>query len=153
MPNFAETRHTPYSTAQLYALVIDVEKYPEFLPWCRGARILQRTPDYFIGELMISFSHLTERYSSKVTGTPPDADGEAVINVSLVSGPFDHLSNNWHFVPNAEGGTDIHFSLDFAFKSKLLDTLLGGLFGKAVEKMTGAFLARADALYGNKKIA
>ena len=153
MPNFAETRHSPYAPAQLYALVLDVEKYPEFLPWCRAARIIQRMPDYFIGELMISFSHLTERYSSKVTGTPPDAKGEASIQVSLVNGPFSHLNNSWHFAPSADGGTDIHFQLDFAFKSKLLDTLLGSLFGKAVEKMTAAFLTRADALYGNKKIA
>ena len=153
MPAFAETCHSPYAPAQLYALVLDVEHYPEFLPWCRAARILQRAPDYFIGELIISFSHLTERYSSKIVPTAPDANGEAMINVSLVTGPFEHLSNHWHFVPTADGGTDIHFKLDFAFKSKLLDTLLGGLFGKAVEKMTGAFLARADALYGHKKIS
>lgn len=148
MPHYADIRHSPYSPEQLYALVLDIEHYPEFLPWCRAARITQRTPEYFIGELIISFSHLTERYSSKVVGIPSADGAPAQIDVNLVNGPFHHLTNHWVFVPNREkGGTDIHFEVDFKFKYALLDKLIGGLFHKAVEKMSAAFIARADALY------
>ncbi|MBN8543124.1 MAG: type II toxin-antitoxin system RatA family toxin [Alphaproteobacteria bacterium] len=140
MPSHSETRPSPYSPEQLMAMVLDVEKYPEFLPWCRAARIVERHADYFLGELVISFNHLTERYTSKVTALKND------IKVELVKGPFKHLTNHWRFEPTATG-TNIHFHLDFEFKSKLLDTLMGGLFTRATEKMTMAFMTRADALY------
>ncbi len=122
------------------AMVLDVEKYPEFLPWCRAARIIERHEGYFLGELVISFNHLTERYTSKVMPLKNE------IRVELVKGPFKHLTNDWRFEPTATG-TNIHFNLDFEFKSKLLDRLMGGLFTRATEKMTMAFMTRADALY------
>lgn len=178
MPTHSEIRQSPYTPKQLFDLVADIEHYPEFLPWCRAARINERHPEYFIGELIISFSHLTERYTSKVmlvhptstsssglyrgsmTGVDPrykpeddakrEGNGEGTIEVALVNGPFNHLYNHWRFVPKADGGTEIHFAVEFQFKSKLLDTLIGGLFGRAVEKMGAAFMARADILYGNK---
>ena len=140
MPSHSETRQSPYSPEQLMAMVLDVEKYPEFLPWCRAARIIERRDDYFLGELVISFNHLTERYTSKVMTLKNE------IKVELVKGPFKHLTNHWRFEPT-DTGTDIHFHLDFEFKSKLLDALMGGLFTRATEKMTMAFMTRADALY------
>ena len=148
MPTHSEVRHSPYSPHQLFTLVADIEHYPEFLPWCRAARITKRAEDHFVGELIISFSHLTERYASKVTPIAPTETTEGSIEVELVSGPFHHLFNHWRFVPAANGGTDIHFAVDFQFKSRLLDTLIGGLFTRAVEKMGAAFITRADALYG-----
>lgn len=148
MHSYSETRYSPYAPAQLYAMVLDIERYPEFLPWCRAARIIERHDSHFVGELIISFSHFTERYSSKVIGTPPVSDGEARIEVELVHGPFTQLANHWHFVPNTQGGTDIHFAVEFEFKSKLLDKLMGGFFGRAVDKMGEAFTTRANALYG-----
>ncbi|MES2983584.1 MAG: type II toxin-antitoxin system RatA family toxin [Pseudomonadota bacterium] len=147
MPAYSETRHLPYTPQQMYALVLDIEHYPAFLPWCRAARIIAREETSFIGELVISFSHLTERYTSRVTPVPPVGDAPGSINVDLVSGPFHRLSNHWRFVPK-DGGTEIHLELDFQFKSKLLDSLIGGLFGRASEKMGAAFTARAHALYG-----
>lgn len=148
MHTYSETRLLPYSPQQLFALVVDVEKYPEFLPWCRGARVVSREADgAFLGELIISFSHLTERYTSRVTSIAPDGTKEGTIEVALVSGPFTHLNNHWRFVPHADG-CEIHLDLDFEFKSKLLDKMLGGMFGRACEKMVGAFTARAEALYG-----
>lgn len=148
MPAHSETRFSPYAPQQLYDLVIDVERYPEFLPWCRAARIVERKPEFFLGELVISFRHLTERYTSKVYGHTKDATPE--IHVELVSGPFEYLTNHWRFEA-AEGGTNIHFHVDFRFKSRLLDTLIGSLFTRASEKMTQAFAERADALYGHAK--
>ena len=147
MPSYHETRFLPYSPQQLYMLVIDIEHYPQFLPWCRAARILAQEETGFLAELVISFSHITERYTSRVTPTPPEGDSEGTINVDLVSGPFHHLTNHWRFIPK-EGGTEIQLALDFQFKSKMLNKLIGGLFGRACEKMIGAFMARAEALYG-----
>lgn len=149
MPTHSEVRHSPYTPRQLHDLVVDIEHYPEFLPWCRAARVTRRLDNHFVGELIISFSHMTERYASKVTPKPPVGDSEGSIEVELVSGPFHHLFNHWRFVPAANGGTDIHFAVDFQFKSKILDTLIGGLFTRAVEKMGAAFIARADVLYGS----
>lgn len=142
-----EIRFSPYTPKQLYALVLDVDRYPEFLPWCRGARITRREQDAFYAELIISFKGMTERYTSKVKGN--DTGTEPNIDVSLVSGPFEYLSNHWRFEA-VEGGAYIHFMLDFKFKSRILDTLIGGLFSRATEKMTRAFLERAETLYGKK---
>lgn len=147
MPAYRETRQLPYTPRELFDLVIDIERYPEFLPWCRGARILERHPDYVIGELIISFSHLTERYSSRIVATPPAGDQPGTIAVSLVKGPFSHLSNDWRFAPSA-GGTELSFAVDFAFRSRVLNGLIGSLFARASEKMVAAFTARAVALYG-----
>lgn len=150
MPAHSEIRQSPYAPRQLFDLVVDIERYPEFLPWCRAARITSRAADHFIGELIISFSHLTERYASKVTPKAPEDGHEGSIEVEMVHGPFHHLYNHWRFVPKDNGGTEIHFAVDFQFKSKLLDALIGGLFARACEKMGSAFMARADALYAPK---
>jgi coenzyme Q-binding protein COQ10 len=147
MPTYSETRVLPYSPQQLFALVIDIERYPEFLPWCRAARIISRETDSFLGELIISFNHLTERYTSRVTPVAPIGAHEGTIEVSLVQGPFKFLDNHWRFVPHADG-CELHFGVDFEFKSKLLNSLIGGVFTRASEKMVGAFLTRAEALYG-----
>lgn len=181
MHRYSETKILPYSPAQLFAMVVDIEKYPQFLPWCRGARIISREASgTFLGELIISFSHLTERYTSRVTPLAPallrhsracpenpsemdprnesEDDGdmaqysEGRIDVALVTGPFNHLNNHWRFVPHPEG-CEIHLDLDFEFKSKLLDRMIGGLFSRASAKMVSAFTARAHALYGGEKPA
>lgn len=148
MPAHSEIRHSPYSPRQIYDLVLAVERYPEFIPWCRAARIMERNGPQFLAELVISFRHLTERYTSHVSG---HTEGDAPeIHVSLVSGPFEYLTNHWRFIATADGGTDIHFHVDFRFRSRILEKLIGSLFARATEKMTQAFLDRADALYGHK---
>ncbi len=147
MHSYSETRVLPYSPDKVFGLVLDIEKYPEFLPWCRAARVLSREKDSFLGELIISFSHLTERYTSKVTPTPPMAKKEGRIEVELVQGPFKFLDNHWRFVPHADG-TELHFAVEFEFKSKMLNMMMGGMFTRASEKMVGAFMERAKALYG-----
>lgn len=147
MHSYNETCTLSYSPEQLFALVVDIEKYPEFLPWCRGARIISRESDgAFLGELIISFSHLTERYTSRVVPSPPTDNCEGRIEVSLVTGPFTRLDNHWRFIPH-KNGCEIQLALEFEFKSKLLDKMLGGMFQRACEKMVGAFTARAEALY------
>ena len=142
MPAHSETQTSPYTPQQIFDLVADVEKYPEFLPWCRAARVFDRKEGEFMGELIISFAHMTERYTSRVRFSAPQA-----IDVEMVKGPFTHLVNRWRFTAE-EGGTRIDFFLDFEFRSKILEKLIGGMFAKATAKMMGAFKARADALYG-----
>ncbi|MCE2926307.1 MAG: type II toxin-antitoxin system RatA family toxin [Rickettsiales bacterium] len=145
MHSHHETQHSPYTPEQLFAMVVDIEEYPKFLPWCRAARILERKENEFLGELVISFAHLTESYVSRVSLAPHSG-----VDVSLVRGPFKQLSNSWRFTPKPGGGTQIDFSLSFEFRTKLLEKLIGALFGRATAKMVSAFKARADVLYGTR---
>lgn len=148
MPAYTEQQNMPYDTQQMFDLVVDIERYPDFLPWCRAARILQRGEGELLGELVIAFHHLSEKYTSRVTYQRPAGPDEAgFIDVTMTEGPFEYLVNRWRFAPG-NGGTDIDFFLDFKFRSRLMETLIGGLFGKATAKMVSAFKQRADALYG-----
>ena len=150
MPTHHNVEHSPYSTTQLFALVADVARYPEFLPWCRAARILSRSEHEMLAELVISFLNISESYTSRVTLHPPASDqSEGRIEVTMVKGPFNHLTNYWKFVPK-EDGSCIELDLDFRFKSRLLESLIGGVFERATMKMTAAFKERAEALYGKK---
>lgn len=144
------TRHQdscelPYSPQQMFTLVADVESYPKFLPWCRAARILERGEKEFLAELVISFKGFTESYVSRVTLKEPQR-----IDVRMVRGPFTHLENRWVFTGLPLGGTQIDFLLDFQFRSRMLDKLIGALFDRAAKKMVAAFTARAAELYGGK---
>ena len=143
MPGHTEMQLLPYRPEQLFDLVADVEKYPEFLPWCRAARVFDRKEGEFMGELVISFAHLTESYVSRVVLQPHRA-----IDVTMVRGPFLHLTNRWRFTPVGEG-TQVEFFLDFQFRSRLLEKIIGPLFAKATARMVSAFKARADALYAS----
>ncbi len=142
MPSHTEQQFSPYTPQQLFDLVADIEKYPDFLPWCRAARILERRENEFLGELIISFAHITESYTSSVTLSAPHS-----IDVVMVKGPFEYLTNQWKFTP-VENGTRIDLTLDFKFRSRILEKLIGSLFSKATSKMAGAFKKRADELYG-----
>lgn len=144
MPRHNLIEYSPHSCRQLYDLVIDVTLYPEFLPWCKAARILAQYDDYFEAELMISFKHIRESYVSKVVGNEADFN----IKVEMIRGPFKHLVNEWRFEPCEDGGCNIHFHIDFAFKNIILEKIIGALFSKATQKMVTAFTGRADDLYG-----
>lgn len=148
MPSHRESQTLPYTVPQLFALVADVERYPDFLPWCRAARVLERRDGEFLGELVIAFHHLTESYVSRVVlDPPPHPEGAAAISVTMVKGPFEYLTNHWRFTPTA-AGTQIDFALDFRFRSRLMEKLIGGLFARATARMVSAFKQRADQLYG-----
>lgn len=142
MPTHAEKRFLPYSPEQLFALVADVEKYPEFLPWALAARIKRREDDVLYADLIIGFKMIRERFTSRVKLTEPDR-----IDVTYTEGPFKYLNNHWIFIP-AEGGCLIDFYVDFEFRSKMLQKLIGVLFGEAVRRMVAAFENRARELYG-----
>ena len=143
MPTHAEKKVLPYSQEQLFNLVADVAKYPEFLPWCVAARIRRREGDVFWADLMIGFKMVREKFTSKVTLTAPNR-----VDVVYSDGPFKYLNNHWIFEPTADGGTMIDFYVDFEFRSKVLQTLIGALFNEAVRLMVSAFEKRARQLYG-----
>lgn len=146
MPTHAEKRVLPYTPEQLYGLVADVARYPEFLPWCRAARIRSRSEEELVADLVIGFKGITERFTSRVR-----LDEEAKrIHVSYEEGPFKYLNNHWNFKPGPNGDDcEIDFFVDFEFRSRLLQKMIEFLFEEAVRRMVAAFEARAQDLYGN----
>jgi len=145
MPTHAEQRHLPYSQKQLFDLVAAVDRYPEFLPWCSAARITRREGNRFHADLIVRFKMFQERFGSKVTLHPHE-----LIDVEYVNGPFRYLNNHWRFIEAEDGGCIIDFYVDFEFKSKMLQKLIGLLFNEAVSRMVGAFETRARELYGDR---
>ena len=144
MPTHAEKRHLPYRPDQLFDMVADIERYPEFLPWCVGARIRSRDENVIVADLMIGFRMIRERFTSKVTLDRPAHR----IDVAYTEGPFRYLDNHWIFEPDGKGGTQLDFYVDFEFRSLLLQKVIGVVFHEAVRRMVGAFEARAKHLYG-----
>ena len=144
MPTHAEKRHLPYSQKQLFDLVAEVDRYPEFLPWCTACRITRREGDSFYADLVVRFKVFSERFASKVT-----LHGQEQIDVEYIDGPFRYLNNHWHFTPQDDGSCVIDFFVDFEFRSRMLQALIGLLFNEAVSRMVGAFEARARDLYGD----
>lgn len=150
MHSYNDTQELPYSTRQLFDLVIDIERYPQFLPWCRAARILERHENRLLAELVISFNHITESYVSEVTfKRPADDTDSGFIDVKQTRGAFENLENHWKFTPLGKEGSTISLDLSFAFRSRLLDAIIGLLFGRACAKMVNAFKQRATTLYGS----
>ncbi|MFT5439704.1 MAG: coenzyme Q-binding protein COQ10 [Alphaproteobacteria bacterium] len=142
MPQHAEKRFLPYTAEQVFDLVADIERYPKFLPWCVGARILRRDGDVLKADVIVGFKMLRETFTSRVT-----LNRVSDIQVEYQKGPFKHLENNWKFV-SVEGGCEIEFFIDFEFRSRLLRNIMGPLFGEAVRRMVGAFETRAKDIYG-----
>ena len=142
MPTHAEERVLPYTPDQLFAVVADIERYPEFLPWCIGARIKERQPDLIVADLIIGFRMFRERFTSRVSLDRPRG-----IDVTYADGPFRYLNNHWTFTADPEG-CRVGFFVDFEFKSRLLQKVIEVLFSEAVRHMVGAFESRARDLYG-----
>ena len=142
------TKVLPYTPEQLRALVGDVERYPEFVPWISAmrtwnARDLGEGVDTLDAEAGVGFSFLKERFATRVRRDSANQQ----IEVNLLSGPFRKLANRWRFFPDP-GGTRVEFDIDFEFKSRLLDGLLKANFHHAVDRLMTCFEDRARALYG-----
>lgn len=143
MPTHAEQRVLPYTPDQLFRLVAEVERYPEFLPWAVAARIRKREGNVIWADLVIGFKMIRERFTSKVTLNEP----ERRIDVEYVEGPFHYLNNHWIFEPHPDGCL-VDFCVDFEFRNKVLQKIIGALFNEAVKRMVAAFETRAHQLYG-----
>lgn len=142
MTTHAEQRVIRHSPEQLFDLVADVRRYPEFLPWCLAARIRKQTEDHLVADLIIGFQMFKEQFTSHVS---MDRDN-LTIEVEYAEGPFKYLTNKWKFIKHPEGCM-IDFYVDFEFRSRLLQTVIESLFTEAVKRMVRAFEARADQLY------
>jgi coenzyme Q-binding protein COQ10 len=147
MPTHAEKRILRHSPDQLFDLVADVHRYPEFLPWCVGARVLTRTETDLTADLTIGFRMFRESFRSRVA-----LDRPGLVRVTYENGPFRYLNNTWRFTPVA-GGTEVDFFVDFEFRSALLQAVIGVVFNEAVRVMVRAFERRAMALYGRNRAA
>ena len=152
MPRHSETKRLPHRAQQMYDLVADVARYPEFLPWTAAARIKSRTPieggEVMEADLVISFKVFREKFLSRVMLLPD----EGRILTEYLDGPFKHLKSIWQFRDlsegGAEGGVEVAFTVDFEFRNAILAALIGLVFNEAMTRVVRAFEARAARLYG-----
>lgn len=142
MPTHAERQVVPFSPEQLFDLVADVGSYPQFLPWCVGARVRSNSATHLVADLTIGFGPFRESFTSRVTLDRPKR-----VTVKYEDGPFRYLNNQWDFRPLGSG-TEVAFFVDFEFRSRILKAAIGVVFNEAVRRMVKAFLKRAHDVYG-----
>ena len=146
MPQFEVARVVRHSAEQMFDLVADVEKYPEFVPLCERLKVRQRRMidgrEVLIADLTAGYGPVNETFTSRVTLDRP----QLVIAVEYIDGPFRHLDNRWTFRPAADG-CEVDFWISYEFKSRMLSALMGSMFDKAFRKFSSAFEARADRIY------
>jgi len=143
LPRHHETRELPYSAEQMFALVTDIARYPEFLPWVIALRVRSDSEHEAVADMIVGFKGLRESFSCRV-----HKERARAVTVSYIDGPMKHLSNEWHFASTENGGCRVDFMVDFAFRSRVFETLAGQMFDKALRKMIAAFETRAGELYG-----
>ena len=151
MPRFSNKRRVPHTAEQMFDLVADVERYPEFVPLCHSLTIRQRNerPDgteMIVADMTVSFKLVKETFTSRVT---LDHAGRKIL-VEYVNGPFSTLENRWGFEPREQGACDVSFFIAYEFRSRMLSMLMGSMFDTVFARMSAAFEKRADAIYGRK---
>ena len=146
MIKFSLKRALPYSNKQMYDIVIDVKKYPEFLPWCISAEEHGCNKKIFKAELKIGFNLIKESFMSEITPLYPYS-----IISKAISGPFRILMNEWEFTEKKNNTCEVELNIEFQFKSMILDTLIGKVFEYSSRKMINAFEGRAKQLYEKEK--
>lgn len=147
MPTFETTRPVAFSAEQMFAIVADVERYPDFLPLCQALCVRSReereAETILVATMTVGYNAIRESFTSRVVLRPRKRE----IDVTYLDGPFTHLENRWRFRESPRG-SEVHFYIDYAFASRMLAMLMGAVFDKAVRKYTDAFEARARAVYG-----
>jgi coenzyme Q-binding protein COQ10 len=144
MPSLHEIRRLPYSAEQMFDLVADVDRYPEFLPWVLATRVRADSDSEMTADMLVGFSAIREKFTSRVEKRRPQE-----IRVHYVDGPLRDLDNRWLFKPLGESACEIAFSVEFTFRNALFEKLAGQYFDRAFRKMVAAFETRAAALYGS----
>ncbi len=146
MPKFEIRRPVKHSAEKMYALVADIERYPEFLPLCEALAVRSRKERdgkaLLLADMTVGYKAIRETFTTQVLLNP----AEQVIDVKYIEGPFKYLDNRWRFEPSADG-CDVHFFIDYEFKSMILGALMGSMFDRAFRMFTEAFEARADKIY------
>ena len=148
MPMFNSTRRVKHSPEQMFALVADVEKYPQFLPLCEGLIVRRRTPregggEVLVADMTVGYKAIRETFATQVLLNR----AERVIDVKYIDGPFKYLDNRWRFEEAPGGGTVVNFFIDYEFKSRILGALMGSMFDRAFRMFAEAFEKRADKIY------
>lgn len=148
MPTFETKRTVPFTARQMYAVVADIERYPEFLPMCTALRVnsRQETADstILVATMSVGYKAIRESFTTRVVLTPAIPR----VDVSYLNGPFSHLTNRWLFVDQAAGTSEIDFYITYQFRSAMLGALVGAVFDQAFRKFTEAFEAQARKVYG-----
>ncbi|MGB3722461.1 MAG: type II toxin-antitoxin system RatA family toxin [Pacificimonas sp.] len=143
MPRHQEVRNLPYTPHQMFDLVADVGSYAEFLPWVVATRVKSKTEKALVADMIVGFRMVRETFTSEVALDRPRS-----LHVEYLDGPLKYLRNDWRFEPDGEGGTDVHFCVDFEFRQKLFERLAGTFFHEAFRRMVAAFEKRAGEIYG-----
>ncbi len=148
MPSFQTTHKVDHTAADMFALVADVEKYPQFVPLCealtvRGRKDLDDGRAILVADMTVAYKIFRETFTSRVTLDPQAGR----ILVEYLDGPFKHLENTWTFVPVSDTACEIHFAIAYEFKSRTLGALMGAMFDRAFRKFADAFEERADLIY------
>jgi coenzyme Q-binding protein COQ10 len=154
MPRFSSRRRVNHSAPQMFDLVADVERYPEFVPLCQSLRIRQRTPgpdgtEVVICDMTVSFKLVRETFTTRVTLDRP----HLTIGVEYLRGPFSNLENRWTFEAKSENACEVGFYISYEFKSRMLAMLMGTMFDTAFQRFAAAFEKRADKIYGKRAIS
>lgn len=131
-----------YSAAQMFALVEQVEKYPEFLPWCGEVKVVERSETNLIATIAINFHGIKQSFTTKNINQPPHS-----MQMNLVDGPFRQLTGGWKFTELRPDACKIEFDLNYDFSSKLLEHLIGPVFSKIANSFVDSFCSRAEAIY------
>jgi coenzyme Q-binding protein COQ10 len=152
MPQFTTSRRVRHSAANMFDLVADVERYPEFVPLCRELTIRSRTPEaggreILIADMTVAYKLVREAFTSRVTLDRRQSQ----ILVEYLEGPFRHLENRWTFAAAGEGASDVEFFISYEFKSRTLGLLMGAMFDAAFRRFAAAFERRADEIYGARR--
>jgi coenzyme Q-binding protein COQ10 len=151
MPRFSSKRRVQHRANQMFDLVADVERYPEFVPLCSALKVRRRTPqadgtEIIIADMTVSFKLVKESFTSEVALDRKNMK----ITVRYLQGPFSNLENRWTFEPKGEDACDVGFFIAYEFKSRVLATLMGSMFEAAFARFSAAFEKRADMIYGRR---
>jgi coenzyme Q-binding protein COQ10 len=148
MPEFRTTRRLKHSAEKMLDLVADVERYPEFVPFCESLTVRGRRreaeKEVLVADMTVGYKLLRETFTSKVTIDRPDLS----IRADYLDGPFRALENSWDFKPLPHGGSDISFAIRYEFRSRTLALVMGAMFERVFRTFAGAFEARADEIHG-----
>ena len=154
MPQFRTTRQVRHAAADMFALVADVERYPEFVPLCQALKVRRRMQsgegvEVLTASMTVAYKMLSETFSSRVTLDRP----RFTIMVEYLDGPFSHLDNRWRFQTLGPNQSEVDFFISYAFRSRTLGFVMGAVFDAAFRRFSEAFEQRADAIYGTASIS
>ncbi len=153
MRSFSTLRRVRHSPQDMFALVADVERYPEFMPLCEALRITERRrengQEVLIARMTVAYKFIRESFTSRVVLKPE----EGAIVVNYLDGPFRKLENRWSFAEVGPGQCGVRFAIDYEFRSRAFQLLAGAVFDQAFRKFSAAFEARADAIYGRGSVS